>query len=126
MAAGAGYTIKQEETDDSARELDKAARDLGAVLGRLPAPQCSSPAAFGGEEAAPAYDNFVEAWLKEGKVLQAALEEIADKLRVTTNNYRSAEHEAIGGLSSAAGLGAGAEAAGGVGTGAAPGVNPFG
>lgn len=102
MTAGSGYSVQQQGLGASARTMGDAASDLQAVLKSLPGLQCSAPAAFGGEEAAPAYDHFVEAWHAEGQVLRAALEEISKKLGVTANNYQAAEQDVQNRLNTAA------------------------
>ena len=99
---GSGYWVVQEGLGEATSDVAEAAQHLTTVLKGLPAPMCSTPAAFGGEEAAPAYDNFVEAWHAEGKVLHAALTEIKTKLETTGNNYHTAEQDTSHRLNQAA------------------------
>lgn len=102
MASGSGYAIKESGTESSASELDSAAGQLASVQKSVPQQSCSRPESFGGEDAAPAFDNFAGAWQREAGVLRDALGEIAKKLRTTTNNYGAADHSAVSGLRHAA------------------------
>ncbi|MFF3273185.1 WXG100 family type VII secretion target [Streptomyces chrestomyceticus] len=102
MADGSGYAIKKFGTESSASELDSAAGQLASVQKSLPQESCSRPESFGGEDVAPAFDNFAGAWQREATVLHDALGEIAKKLRTTTANYGAADHSAISGLRHAA------------------------
>lgn len=102
MGGSTGYGVRTAEVGGSAGKLDKAADELDSVKSAIPQEQCSSPEAFGGEEAAPAYDNFAGAWQREATVLRDALREISRKLNTTTRAYGAAEHGAEGALRRAA------------------------
>ncbi|MDI3404441.1 WXG100 family type VII secretion target [Streptomyces cavernicola] len=72
-----------------------AADELDTVKSIIPLDhQCSAPDVMGGEEAAPAFDEFAGAWQREASVLRDALREISRKLNTTTNNYTAAEQGA--------------------------------
>ncbi|MFJ9585860.1 WXG100 family type VII secretion target [Streptomyces acidicola] len=94
MSSPTGYGVRTEGVSGSAGKLDKAADELDTIKSTIPQEQCSSPDAFGGEEAAPAYDAFAGAWQREATVLRDALREISRKLNTTTRNYGTAEQGA--------------------------------
>lgn len=102
MGDSSGYGLRAGGVEGAARKLDTAADELGTVKRTIPQEQCSLPEAFGGEEAAPAYDDFTGAWQREAGLLRDALREISAKLRVTQRNYRAAEHGAEDALRRAA------------------------
>jgi len=102
MSGPGGYGIRTDEVGGAAGKLDKAADELDSVRSTMPREQCSLPEAFGGEEAAPAYDAFTGAWQREATALRDALREISGKLATTDSNYRAAEHGAEGALHRAA------------------------
>lgn len=98
---GSGYWVTHDGLGDAAKDMAEAAQHLATIREGLPTPQCGTPAAFGGEEAAPAYDNFVESWHAEGEVLHAALREITTRLHTTGNNYATTEQTVSHRLTSA-------------------------
>ncbi|MFD5098412.1 WXG100 family type VII secretion target [Streptomyces albidochromogenes] len=102
MSDSTGYGVRTGEVAGSATKLDKAADELDSVKSTIPQEQCSIPEVFGGEEAAPAFDNFAGAWQREATVLRDALREISRKLNTTNRNYGAAEHGADGALRRAA------------------------
>lgn len=118
------YSVEHGGVQDNVRRLDTAAEDIGTARSQIPA-MCPVPDAFGGEDAGPAFAKFLDAWQDEARTIQAAIGEIADKLRVTTNNYALAEDSATAGVHRAAGPGATAPA--GVAAGSShSGPSPFG
>ncbi|NBE51366.1 WXG100 family type VII secretion target [Streptomyces boluensis] len=94
MNASSGYGIRAGQVSGVAGKLETAADELGTVKSTMPQEQCSPPASMGGEEAAPAFDDFVEGWQREATVLRDALREISRKLNTTTSNYTGAEQGA--------------------------------
>ncbi|MDI3417258.1 hypothetical protein [Streptomyces luteolus] len=73
MTDGTGYGIRAGDVGSVAGKLNTAADQMGTVKSTMPQEQCSTPAAMGGEEAAPAYDDFVAGWQREATVLRDAL-----------------------------------------------------
>ncbi|MGW0737028.1 type VII secretion target [Streptomyces sp. NPDC002851] len=102
MSSSTGYGVRAGEVGDSVGKLGRAADELDTVKSIMPQEQCSTPMALGGEEAAPAFDDFTEAWQREATVLRAALREISRNLNTTTSNYTAAERATEGELRRAA------------------------
>ncbi|MFE9398416.1 WXG100 family type VII secretion target [Streptomyces flavidovirens] len=98
MSSPTGYGVRTGEVGGAAGKLDKAADELDSVKSTIPQEQCSLPEVFGGEEAAPAFDDFAGAWQREATVLRDALREISRKLNTTNRNYGAAERGAEGAL----------------------------
>jgi hypothetical protein len=118
------YSVKRDGVQENVRKLDAAAEDIGAARSRIPN-YCPVPDVFGGEDSGPAFARFMSAWQDEARTLQAAIEEIADKLRVTSSGYGLAEHSASAGLSEAVGAGGTAPAMTAAGS-SRPAPSPFG
>lgn len=100
------YSVDPSGYQQNVRHLDAAAEDIGTAASQIPGEQCSSYDVYGGEDSGPAFERCVTAWHDEATVLGSALEEIANKLRVTSNNYGLAEDAGIARLQAAAGAGA--------------------
>lgn len=88
-----------------ADKLDRAGDDVGDIRKAVDDQMCYSTDTLGGSDSGPAYDGFADAWQAEAKTLEAALHELADKVRVSKQNYQGADHDATLGLRSAAGGG---------------------
>ncbi|SCK39788.1 WXG100 family type VII secretion target [Streptomyces sp. WMMB 322] len=119
MAGGAsgGYEVQKSGMAGEARKLDDAGDDVGGIAKAVDSQMCYSADALGGSDSGPAFDNFASAWQAEAKTLEAALHELADKVRVSKANYQGADGYAVRGLNSAG-------AGDGLTTGAAPGARP--
>ncbi|MFE7277316.1 WXG100 family type VII secretion target [Streptomyces sp. NPDC057623] len=100
-----GYRVQTSAMDSEAQTLDKAGDDVGVIAMAVKDTACYSSDALGGSDAGPAYNNFAGDWQAEAKVLESALHELADKVRVSKANYRGAEHASIQGMSAASGEG---------------------
>jgi hypothetical protein len=85
-----------------ADKLDRAGDEVGGIRRAVDDQMCYSTDALGGSDSGPAYDNFASAWQAEAKTLEAALHELAGKVRVSKQNYQGADHDSIRGLHSAA------------------------
>ncbi|MEV5883035.1 type VII secretion target [Streptomyces sp. NPDC052020] len=96
------YSVDSSGYQHNIRHLDAAAGDIGTAASRMPGEQCSVYDVYGGEDSGPAFERCVTAWHDEADVLRSALEEIANKLRVTGNDYGSAEDFAAGRVHGAA------------------------
>ncbi|KUM67267.1 hypothetical protein AQI70_36325 [Streptomyces curacoi] len=91
--------------DSEAQALDTAGDDVGAIARAVKDTACYTWDALGGSDAGPAYDNFAGDWQAEAKVLESALHELADKVRLSKANYQGAERASIRGMSAAGGEG---------------------
>lgn len=100
-----GYRLRTGAMDSEARTLDTAGDDVGAIARAVKDTACYTSDALGGSDAGPAYNNFAGDWQAEAKVLESALHELADKVRVSKANYQGAEHASIRGMSAAGGEG---------------------
>jgi uncharacterized protein YukE len=89
------YSVDSSGYQQNVRHLDAAAEDIGSAASQMPGEQCSVYDVYGGEDSGPAFERCVTAWHEEAGVLRSALEEIANKLRVTGNNYGLAEDSAV-------------------------------
>lgn len=96
------YSVDSSGYQENVRQLDAAAEDIGTAASQMPGEQCSLYDVYGGTDSGPAFERCVTAWHDEADVLRSALEEIADKLRITGNNYGAAEHSALQRVHSAA------------------------
>jgi hypothetical protein len=118
------YSVERDGVQENVRKLDAAAEDIGTARSQIPS-FCPIPDVFGGEDSGPAFASFMSAWQDETKTLQAAIEEIVGRLRVTSTGYGLAEHSASARLSEAVGAGRTAPAAAPAG-GSQPAPSPFG
>ncbi|MDO0909379.1 WXG100 family type VII secretion target [Streptomyces sp. DT2A-34] len=100
-----GYRVQTSAMDSEAQTLDKAGDDVGAIARAVKDTACYTLDVLGGSDAGPAYNNFAGDWQAEAKVLESALHELADKVRVSKANYQGAEHASIRGMSAASGEG---------------------
>ncbi len=119
-----GYEVRESGMSAEAGKLDRAGDDVGRIRKAVEDQMCYTPDALGGSDSGPAYDDFADAWQAEARTLEAALHELAGKVRVSKQNYRGADDAAVLGLRSAPDGGtpaaAPAPAAGGVTTMPAP------
>ncbi|MFE6618256.1 WXG100 family type VII secretion target [Streptomyces sp. NPDC057740] len=100
-----GYRLQTSAMDSEAQTLDTAGDDVGVIARAVKDTACYTSDALGGSDAGPAYNNFAGDWQAEAKVLESALHELADKVRVSKANYQGAEHATIRGMSAAGGDG---------------------
>ncbi|SDP75881.1 hypothetical protein SAMN04487981_13810 [Streptomyces sp. cf386] len=108
MSSSGGYDVQRSGMSSEADKLDRAGDDTGNIRTAISALPCYSSDALGGSDSGPAYTRFAAAWQAEAKVLEEALHELADKVRVSSQAYGGAEQQAVAGLRSAvAGSGAG-------------------
>jgi uncharacterized protein YukE len=98
-----GYEIRKDGMSAEAEKLDRAGDDVGDIRKAVDDQMCYTPDALGGSDAGPAYDAFAAAWQAEARTLEAALHELAGKVRVSKQNYQGADIDAVRGLDSAAG-----------------------
>lgn len=101
--AGDGYEIQKSGMADEAGKLDRAGDDVGGIRKAVDMQVCYTADALGGSDSGPAYNEFAAAWQAEAKVLEAALHELADRIRLSQQNYQGADHAAVSGLNQAAG-----------------------
>jgi uncharacterized protein YukE len=100
-----GYRLQPSAMDSEAQTLDTAGDDVGAIARAVKDTACYTSDALGGSDAGPAYNSFAGDWQAEAKVLESALHELADKVRVSKANYQGAEHASVRGMSAADGEG---------------------
>ncbi|GAA1502318.1 hypothetical protein GCM10009730_00650 [Streptomyces albidochromogenes] len=98
-----GYRVQKSGMDAEADKLDRAGDDTGDIGAALQEQLCYTPDALGGSDSGPAFNNFSEAWQAEAKVLESALHELADKVRVSKANYHGADVQSMHGLQASGG-----------------------
>ncbi|MFC4495438.1 WXG100 family type VII secretion target [Streptomyces ovatisporus] len=103
-----GYEVRKSGMSAEAGKLDRAGDDVGGIRKAVEDQMCYSQDALGGSDSGPAYDEFADAWQAEARTLEAALHELAGKVRVSGQNYQGADDDAVHGLRSAAGGGSAA------------------
>nr|WP_169133527.1 WXG100 family type VII secretion target [Streptomyces sp. HNM0575]NLU71566.1 WXG100 family type VII secretion target [Streptomyces sp. HNM0575] len=103
MSGGAsgGYEVQQGGMSGEAGKLDRAGDDVGGIRKSVDDQMCYPADVLGGSDSGPAYDEFAAAWQAEAKTLEAALHELADKVRVSKRGYQGADDDAVRGLHSA-------------------------
>ncbi|WP_093797533.1 hypothetical protein [Streptomyces sp. Wb2n-11] len=77
--------------DAEADKLDQAGDDAGDIGAALQEQLCYTPDALGGSDSGPAFNDFSQAWQAEAEVLESALHELADKVRISKANYHGAD-----------------------------------
>lgn len=97
-----GYEVRNEGMTAEAGKLDKAGDDVGDIRKAVDDQMCYSDDALGGSDCGPAYNAFADAWQAEARTLEAALHELADKVRVSKQNYQGADIDVVRGLQTAA------------------------
>ncbi|MGX1885084.1 type VII secretion target [Streptomyces sp. NPDC055287] len=90
-----GYRVQKSGMDAEADKLDRAGDDTGDIGAALQEQLCYTPDALGGSDSGPAFNNFSQAWQAEAKVLESALHELADKVRISKANYHGADVSAM-------------------------------
>ncbi|MFE6943923.1 type VII secretion target [Streptomyces chartreusis] len=100
-----GYRVQTSAMNSEAQTLDTAGDDVGAIAAAVKDTACYPSDVLGGSDAGPAYNNFAGDWQAEAEVLESALHELADKVRVSKTNYQGAEHASIRSMSAAGGEG---------------------
>ncbi|THA27109.1 WXG100 family type VII secretion target [Streptomyces sp. RKND-216] len=101
--AGNGYEVRKSGMAGEAGKLDRAGDDVGDIRKAVDMQVCYPADTLGGSDSGPAHDGFADAWQAEAKVLEAALHELADKVRISQQNYQGADAFAQNGLNSAVG-----------------------
>jgi uncharacterized protein YukE len=105
MADHDGYRVRKGAMDGEADALDRAGDDVGLIAAAVKDGVCYTPDALGGSDAGKAYNDFAADWQAEARTLEAALHELADKIRVSKARYQSTDHRADRDLRAAAGDG---------------------
>ncbi|MBT2507405.1 hypothetical protein J7I98_16240 [Streptomyces sp. ISL-98] len=100
-----GYRVQKSGMDAEADKLDRAGDDVGDIGAALQEQLCYTPDALGGSDSGPAFNNFSEAWQAEAKVLESALHELADKVRISKANYHGADVSTMNELQASGGGG---------------------
>lgn len=85
-ASSDGYTVKSGMTGQ-AGELDGAGGDAGKIRKAIQPGLCYVDDALGGPDAAAAFNAYAAAWETEVKMLESALHELADKVRLSKGAY---------------------------------------
>lgn len=98
-----GYRVQKGGMDAEADKLDRAGDDTGDIGAALQEQLCYTPDALGGSDSGPAFNNFSEAWQAEAKVLESALHELADKVRISKANYQAADVRTMNDLQASGG-----------------------
>ncbi|GGX30405.1 type VII secretion target [Streptomyces chryseus] len=98
-----GYRVQKSGMDAEADKLDRAGDDTGDIGAALQEQLCYTPDALGGSDSGPAFNHFSEAWQAEAKVLESALHELADKVRVSKANYHGADVQSMNDLQASGG-----------------------
>ncbi|MEU8482179.1 MULTISPECIES: hypothetical protein [unclassified Streptomyces] len=91
MTSPDGYQVGHKGMSGQAGELDGAGRDVGKIGKAIAGTMCYSQDALGGSDTAPAFNTFAAAWESETKVLEAALHELADKVRLASHAYSGSD-----------------------------------
>ncbi|MET9512452.1 type VII secretion target [Streptomyces flavidovirens] len=98
-----GYRVQKGGMAAEADKLDRAGDDAGDIGAALQEQLCYTPDALGGSDSGPAFNNFSAAWQAEAKVLESALHELADKVRISKANYHGADIQAMNDLQAGGG-----------------------
>ncbi|MFE9494614.1 hypothetical protein [Streptomyces collinus] len=85
-ASSDGYHVKSGMSGQ-ANELDGAGDDTGKIRAAVDPAACYTDEALGGPDAATAFNAYAAAWEAEAKTLQAALHELAGKVRGAKGAY---------------------------------------
>ncbi|MFF7748654.1 hypothetical protein ACFZCP_05230 [Streptomyces sp. NPDC007971] len=85
-----GYTVKSGMSGQ-ANELDGAGDDMGKIRTAITPGLCYMDDALGGPDSAAAFNAFASAWEEEAKTLEAALHQLADKVRLAKGAYRGSD-----------------------------------
>jgi uncharacterized protein YukE len=91
MAFAGGYQVGHKGMSDQAGELDGAGDDVGKIRKAIATTMCYAQDALGGPDSGPAFNAFAAAWEAETKVLEAALHELAKKVRLASHAYRDSD-----------------------------------
>ncbi|MFB6672896.1 hypothetical protein ACFVDQ_13940 [Streptomyces sp. NPDC057684] len=100
MASPEGYQVGHKGMSGQAGELDGAGNDVGKIGKAIASTMCYSQDALGGSDTAPAFNTFAAAWEAETKVLEAALHELADKVRLSSRAYSGSDIDVRNGAKS--------------------------
>ncbi|MEV5725302.1 hypothetical protein ACFV83_00835 [Streptomyces pharetrae] len=87
MASSDGYQLKKSGMSGQANELDGAGDDTGKIRTAIAPGVCYASDALGGTDAAAAVNRFIAAWGAEARTLEAALHELAGKVRLAKGAY---------------------------------------
>lgn len=88
---GGGFQADGDGMAAQASALSRAGADLeqaGSPLRRLPD---GSENVFGGHGAGPAAENLRNSWARELDICVSALHELAEKVRISAQNYRTTD-----------------------------------
>ena len=91
MASSDGYQVKKSGMSGQARELDGAGDDMGKIRKAIDPAMCYSTDALGGSDAAAAFTAYASAWEADARNLEAALHELADKVRLARGAYTGSD-----------------------------------
>ncbi|MER6994718.1 hypothetical protein [Streptomyces sp. NPDC000410] len=91
MTSAEGYQVKHKGMSGQAGELDGSGNDVGNIRKAVAGTMCYTQDALGGSDTGPAFNAFAAAWEAETKVLEAALHELADKIRLSSHAYRGSD-----------------------------------
>ncbi|WP_148283092.1 MULTISPECIES: hypothetical protein [Kitasatospora] len=85
------FSVDHEALEECGRKLDRAGDDLESAGGRFSGPPDFSRDYFGDYGVPEAAGNFFTSWLDEWRLDVQALRELAEKVRLSAENYRSAD-----------------------------------
>ncbi|MGY0024965.1 type VII secretion target [Streptomyces sp. cg35] len=91
MTSAEGYQVQHGAMAGQAKELDGAGDDVGAIGRAVESTMCYPQDTLGGADSGPAFNAFAAAWQAETEVLEAALHELADKVRLSSRAYRGSD-----------------------------------
>ncbi|MFJ4920728.1 hypothetical protein [Streptomyces sp. NPDC088725] len=91
MTSAEGYQVGHKGMSGQAGELDGSGDDVGAIREAVAGTMCYTQEALGGPDTWSAFNAFTAAWEAETKVLEAALHELADKVRLAGQAYRGSD-----------------------------------
>ncbi|MEU2154667.1 hypothetical protein ABZ532_06530 [Streptomyces sp. NPDC019396] len=97
-----GYQVGHKGMSGQAGELDGSGDDVGKIRKAITNAMCYPQDTLGGCDTGPAFEAFSAAWEAETKVLEAALHELADKIRLSSQAYRDPDIDVRRGTSSIA------------------------
>lgn len=91
MTSPKGYQVGHKGMSGQAGELDGSGDDVGKIRKAVASTMCYTQDALGGSDTGPAFNAFAAAWEAETKVLEAALHQLADKVRLSSHAYRGSD-----------------------------------
>ncbi|MEU6660384.1 hypothetical protein [Streptomyces sp. NPDC046821] len=87
MTSAEGYHVAHGGMSGQAGELDGSGDDVARIREAVTSPMRYAEDVLGGSDTGAAFTSFAAAWEAETKVLEEALHELADKVRLADHAY---------------------------------------